>query len=155
MNPVSRSGSRTWRICWRCGARFPEAGYHFERSIRLKPDFAGSRLGYARLLANTNRNAEAEKQAKAAVEADAGVAEAHDLWGYLLADQGDLEGAVRELQAALRLQPDLWRSHYVLGAVLAQKGDTAGALEQLKIAVQGTDADAKASAQQLLQRLAR
>ena len=132
-----------------------EARYRFELSIRWKPDYAGSRLGYARLLANTNRNEEAEQQAKAAVEADGGAAEAHELWGYLLAAKGDVDGAARELQAAVRLLPDFWRAHYELGAVLDRKGDTAAAVEQLTIAARGTDAAAKASAQQLLQRLRR
>ncbi len=135
--------------------RIAEAGYRFELSIRLKPGYAGSRLGYARLLANTNRNGEAEVQAKAAVEADPGAAASHDLWGYLLAAKGDVEGAAREFQAAVRLQPDFWRAHYELGAVLQQKGDTAAALEHLTLAAQGTDAQAKAAAQQLLQQLKR
>jgi predicted CXXCH cytochrome family protein len=130
-----------------------EAGYRFELSIRLKPNYADSRLGYARLLANTNRIQEAERQAKAAVEADAGVAAAHELWGGLLGAKGDLDGAARELQAAVGLQPDFWRAHYELGAVLERKGDAGAALEHLRIAAQGTDAEAKAAALQLLQRL--
>jgi len=132
-----------------------EAVYHFELSIRLKPGYAASRLGYARLLANTNRNDEAERQARAAVEADAGAAGAHELWGYLLAAKGDVDGALRELQAAVSLQPDFWRAHYELGAVLGRKGDTAAASEQLTIAAQGTDAETRAAAQQLLQTLRR
>jgi predicted CXXCH cytochrome family protein len=135
--------------------RGAEAGYHFELSIRLKPDYAGARLGYARLLANTNRMEEAERQAKAAVEADAGVAAAHELWGDLLDAKGDADGAIRELQTAVRLQPDFWRAQYELGAALARKGDSGGALEHLRIAARGTDAEAKAAALQLLQRLGR
>ncbi|MGO9257182.1 MAG: tetratricopeptide repeat protein [Bryobacteraceae bacterium] len=135
--------------------RAAEAQYHFELSIRLKPDYPGSRLGYARLLANTNRIEEAERQAQAAVDADASAPEAHELWGDLLEAKGDLDGAARELQAAVRLRPDLWRAQYELGAVLAQKGDARGALEHLKIASQGTDAEVKAAALQLMQRLGR
>jgi predicted CXXCH cytochrome family protein len=130
-----------------------EARYHFELSIRLKPSYSGARLGYARLLANTNRIEEAEAQAKAAVEADAGVAAAHELWGDLLAAKGDADGAARELQAAVRLQPNFWRAHYELGAVLERKGDDAAAVEHLRIAAQGTDAEAKAAALQLLRSL--
>jgi predicted CXXCH cytochrome family protein len=135
--------------------RVPEAQYRFELGIRLKPAYAGSRLGYARLLANTNRIEEAEKQAKAAVEADANAPDAHELWGDLLEAKGDLDGAARELQAAVRLRPDLWRAQYELGAVLAQKGDTRGAWEHLTIASQGADAEVKAAALQLMQRLGR
>ena len=53
-----------------------EAGYDFELSIRLKPDYAGSRLGYAKLLASINRTEEAEKTGAGAVQADAGLADA-------------------------------------------------------------------------------
>ena len=132
-----------------------EARYLFERSIRFKPEYAGARLNYARLLANTNQIAEAEKQAKAAVEADAGLAAAHELWGYLLAGKGDVEGAARELQTAVHLQPELWRAQYQLGAVLAQKGDPIAAMEHLRIAAGGPDAEVKAAAQQMLQKLGR
>ena len=119
----------------------------------MKPDYAGSRLGYARLLANTNRIEEAEKQAKAAVEADAGVAEAHELWGDLLASKGDMDGAARELQSAVRLRPDFWRAQFELDVVLGRKRDFAGAEEHLRIAAQGSDPAAKASARELLQKL--
>jgi predicted CXXCH cytochrome family protein len=132
-----------------------EARYHFERSIRLKPDYAEARLNYARMLALINETGEAEKQVQAAVEADAGMAGAHQLWGALLATRGDTDGAVRELQTAVRLQPDFGRAQFELGVALGRKGDFAGAEEHLRMAAQGTDADAKAAAQQLLQKLGR
>jgi len=132
-----------------------EARYHFEQSIRLKADSAEARLNYARLLASINETGEAEKQVQAAVAADASVAGAHQLWGALLATRGDLDGAKRELQTAVRLQPDFWRAQFELGVVLGRERDYAGAEEHLRIAAQGADPDAKASAQQLLQRLGR
>ena len=87
------------------------------------------------------------------MQADANLAAGHELWGYLLAARGDLNGAARELQAAVRLEPDFWRAQYELGAVLQQRGNAAGALQHLRLAAQGQDAQAKAAAQQLLQRL--
>jgi hypothetical protein len=51
------------------------------------------------------------------------------------------------------LQPDYWRAQFELGVVLGRKRDFAGAEEHLKIAAQGADPDAKAQAQQLLQKL--
>jgi len=39
--------------------------------------------------------------------------------------------------------------------VLGRKGDFAGAEEHLRMAAQGTDVDAKAAAQQLVQKLGR
>ena len=130
-----------------------EARYHFEQSIRLKPNYATARLNYARMLASLHETGEAEKQAQASVEADSGVAAAHELWGSLLGTKGDIDGAVRELQAAVRLQPDLWRAQFELGVALGKNRDYAGAEEHLRIAARGTDPDAKASAQQLLQRM--
>jgi tetratricopeptide (TPR) repeat protein len=133
-----------WRI--RAGEVFPH---------RPKTAYAGSHLGYARLLANTNHIPEAVKQAQAAVEADPQSAPGHQLWGDLLAAQGDWDGAARELQAAVALAPNLWGAQYDLGAVLAQKGDAVAAIGHLKIAASGTDPAAKASALELLQKLGR
>lgn len=70
-----------------------------------------------------------------------------------MAAKGDLNGAARELQTAVRLQSDLWRAHLELAMVLGRKGDTAAAAEHLRTAASGSDAEAKAAAQQLLQRL--
>jgi predicted CXXCH cytochrome family protein len=134
---------------------FPEARYHFEQSIRAKPDYAEARLNYARLLASNNETGEAEKQARAAIEADSGISGAHLLLGALLEARGDVDGAERELQTAVGLQPDLWRAHFELGDVMVRKGDIAGAKEHLRIAAGGTDAEAKALAQELLQKLGR
>ena len=132
---------------------FPEARYYFAESIRLKPDNAEARLNYGRMLASINETGEAEKQAQAAVQTDARMTGAHQLWGALLATRGDLDGAERELRTAVLLQPDLFRAQFELGVVLGRKRDFAGAEEHLRIAAQGTDPEAKASAQQLLQRL--
>jgi len=132
-----------------------EARYHFDQSIRLKPDDAAARLNYGRMLALIKETGEAEKQAKAAIAADSGMAGAHQLLGALLATRCDLEGAKRELQTAVRLEPDLWRAHFELGVVLGRARDYAGAEEHLKLAAQGTDPDAKASAQELLRKLGR
>jgi Flp pilus assembly protein TadD len=133
--------------------RVDEARYHFERSIRLKPNYAEARLNYARLLVSSGNDGEAEKQVQASVEADPRVATAHQLWGELLGSKGDIGGAVRELQAAVQLTPDLWRAQYELGVALGKSRDYAGAAEHLKIAAGGTDVEAKAAAQKLLQGL--
>jgi predicted CXXCH cytochrome family protein len=130
-----------------------EARLHFEESIRLKPDFAAARLNYARLLASDNQPAEAEKQLRAAVEADAKLTDAHQLLGSLLYTRGDLDGAEKELRSAVQLQPDFGTAQFQLGVVLGRKGDSKGALEHLKLAAQSADSDARAQAQQLLQKL--
>lgn len=135
-----------------------EARFHFEESIRLKPDLAVARLNFARLLAASGEAGDAagaETQAKAAVDADGRMADAHQLLGSLLYTRGDMDGAERELRAAVQRQPDFGLAQFQLGVVLGRKADYAGAEEHLKIAAQSSDPDAKAHAQQLLQKLGR
>ena len=137
----------------RGGTFAAEARYHFERAIQLKPDYAEAHLNYARLLTSLGDTAAAEKQAQASIEEDPGVASAHEFLGILLGNNGDLPGALREFQTAVRLKPDLWSAQYELGVALGKNRDFAGATEHLKIAATGNDAETKAAAQQLLQRL--
>ena len=118
----------------------------------MKPDDPGPRLNFASILANMNLTAEAEQQARAAVMADPGAPAAHELWGILLTEQHDAEGAMRELTTAVTLQPDFWRAHYELGVALGMKGDAAGATQHLRLAAQGNDPGAKAAALDILRK---
>ncbi len=130
-----------------------EAQYHFRQSIRLDPSFAQARLDYARMLASLNEAAEAQSQLEAALAVDGKLAGAHQLLGSLLGSKGDVDGALRELQIAVQLRPDSGRAQYELAVALGLKRDRAGAIEHLKLAANGTDAEAKADALQLLQKL--
>jgi len=132
-----------------------EARFHFEACIRLQPDFAPARLNYAHLLAGLGDAAGAEKQARAALQANDRLADAHELLGSLLEGRNDLDGAEPELRAAVRLRPDFAQAHFELAVILARKGDIPGAVEHLKIAAQGSDPNAKASAERFLQYLAK
>jgi Flp pilus assembly protein TadD len=96
---------------------------------------------------------EAQAQARAVIDADPRGPLGHELLGSLLADAGDLSGALPELETAIRLKPDFWRAQFELGGVLARRGDSAGAVEHLQIAAQGTDAQVGAAARQALQQL--
>jgi Flp pilus assembly protein TadD len=111
-------------------------------------------VDYARVLTDSNRPSDAEKQAKLAVETDPGSAPGHEIWGALLAEKGDLPGARRELLEAVRLQPGNWRAQLELGIVLARQGDRAAAFQHLTVAAQGPDPDARAAAVQALRTLA-
>ena len=133
--------------------RVSEARYQMDQSVKLKPDYTEARFDYARLLGDLNLPREAEAQARAVIDADPNGPLGHELLGNLLADAGDITGALPELQTAIRLRPDLWRAQFELGAVLARQGDSAVAVEHLKIAAQGTDTQASAAARQLLQQL--
>ncbi len=130
-----------------------EASFQMEQSLRLKPDYAEARLDYARVLTDLNRPADAEKQAKLAVEADPRSGPGHEILGSLLYGKGDLSGAGRELSEAVQLQPGNWRAQVELGIVLTRQGDRAGAVQHLTAAAQGPDPDARAAAEQALRGL--
>lgn len=133
--------------------RVSEARYQMDQSVKLKPDYTEARFDYARLLGDLNLTREAEAQARAVIDADPRGPLGHELLANLLADAGDLSGALPELQTAIRLKPDFWRAQFELGAVLARQGDSTGAVEHWNIAAQGTDAQVGAMARQALRQL--
>jgi 3-hydroxyisobutyrate dehydrogenase-like beta-hydroxyacid dehydrogenase len=53
------------------------------------------------------------------------------------------------------LQPDLWRAHFELAMVLGQSGNAGAARAQLTIAAGGSDAEVRAQALDVLQKLGR
>ena len=110
-------------------------------------------MDYARLLGSSNRPAEAEAQARAAVESDPKRADARELLGAVYANRDDLDDAARELQTAVQLQPAFARAQFELGLVLAGKGDVAGARDHLTAAARSPDPQLSAAARQELQRL--
>ena len=74
---------------------------------------------------------------KAAVEADPAMAGAHELWGALVVNRGDLDGALRELEAAVKIAPGFAKAQYEIGVVLYSKGDSNGAVGHLRLAANG------------------
>jgi len=53
------------------------------------------------------------------------------------------------------LQPDLWRAHFELAMALGRSGNAGAAREQLTIAANGSDAEVRAQALEVLQRMGR
>ena len=86
---------------------------------------------------------------------NSGFVEARLDYGRLLADRRELAAAIRQLETAVHLQPDLWRAHFELAMALGQSGNAGAAREQLTIAANGSDADVRAQALDVLQRLGR
>jgi Tfp pilus assembly protein PilF len=76
-------------------------------------------------------------------------------YGRLLSDHGEFSAAIRQLETAVRFQPDLWRAHLELAMALGRSGNAVSAREQLTIAANGSDADVRAQAIDVLQRLGR
>jgi tetratricopeptide (TPR) repeat protein len=121
-------------------AQFDAAFFDFERAIRLAPR-AAYLYDYALALVRAERFDDAQKNAEAALAADATLAEAHELLGGLWLRKGGSPDAVREYRAALALKPDLPRLHLRLGTALAAHGEKDGAAAQLRLAASGADAE--------------
>ena len=98
---------------------------------------------------------DAQKQLESALRSDAGLAEAHELLGNLLARKGQAGPALAHYRAALRIRPEFDRAHLSLGAALAALNDRPQALVHLRKAAASTDAAVRDEARQLLQQIER
>jgi len=141
-------------VLWGIGDQ-AAAEQQFREALRIQPGIAEWRVNLGRVLATRGQLTEARFQFEQAVKLKPDLAEAHMEYGHLLVDRGDLAGALRELQTAVRLQPGLMRAQFELAIALGRKGDTMGAIERLNIAASGSDPQARAAAQQVLQQLKR
>lgn len=133
----------------------PAAEQQFREALRIQPGIAEWRLNLARVLATRGEIAEARFQFEQTIRLKPGLAEARLDYGQLLADRGEAAGAIQQLKTAVRLQPDLWRAHFELGMALGRRGDQKSAVEQLNIAANGSDAEVRAQALEVLQQLKR
>ncbi len=131
------------------------AEQQFREALRIQPGVAEWRLNLARVLATRGEIPEARFQFEQAIRLKPDSAEARLDYGRLLADHRELAAAIRQLETAVRLQPDLWRAHFELAMALGQSGNAAAAREQLTIAANGSDAEVRAQALDVLQKLGR
>jgi predicted CXXCH cytochrome family protein len=129
------------------------AEQQFREALRIEPGVAEWRLNLARVLATRGEIPEARFQFEQAIRLKPDAAEARLDYGRLLADHRELAAAIRQLETAVRLQPDLWRAHFELAMALGQSGNAGAAREQLTIAANGSDAEVRAQALDVLQRL--
>jgi cellulose synthase operon protein C len=131
---------------------FGEAFSYFERAIRLAPS-AAYYYDYALALVRAGRFEEAQKNAEAAVTADAPPTEAHELLGGLYMRKREFPAAIREYRAAEASGPDLPRLHLRLGNALAANGEKDEAAAQLRVAATGSDAETARQAAAALQEM--
>ncbi len=131
------------------------AEQQYREALRIQPGIAEWRANLARVLATRGEIAEARFQFEQAVRLKPDFAEARLDYGRLLSDQGDLNAALRELETAVRLQPALARAHFELGMAFGRRGDPQRAIEQLTIAANGSDANVRAEALDVLHKLGR
>ena len=131
------------------------AEQQFREALRIEPGVAEWRLNLARVLATRGEIPEARFQFEQAIRLNPNSAEARLDYGRLLADHRELPAAIRQLETSVRLQPDLWRAHFELAMALGQSGNAGAAREQLTIAANGSDAEVRAQALDVLQKLGR
>jgi len=141
-------------VAWGLGDQ-AAAEQQFREALRIQPGIAEWRLNLARVLATRGEIPEARFQFEQAIRLKPDSAEARLDYGRLLVDHSELAAAIIQLEAAVRLQPDLWRAHFELGMALGRSGKTGAAREQLTIAAKGSDAEVRAQALDVLQRLER
>ena len=131
------------------------AEQQFREALRIQPGVAEWRLNLGRVLATRGEIPEARFQFEQAIRLKPDSAEARLDYGRLLADRGELAAAIRQLESAVRLQTGLWRAHFELAMALGRNGNTAAAREQLTISANGSDAEVRSQALEVLQRLGR
>jgi predicted CXXCH cytochrome family protein len=139
-------------ILWGTGDQ-AGAEQHFREALRIQPGIAEWRLNLARVLATRGELPEARFQFERAIRLKPDSAEARLDYGRLLADHSEFAAAIRQLETAVRLQSDLWRAHFELAMALGRSGNTAAAREQLTIAANGSDAEVRTQAMEVLQKL--
>ncbi len=116
---------------------YEEALLDFDKAILLKPTLplAYSHRAYARLA--TADNSGARRDAERALSYDDRLVDPHIVLGRVLAQEGDLAGALERFDRAIALSPEsgsawLWRGRFFRDAV----GDIEGALSDLDRAVE-------------------
>ncbi|MFZ2236816.1 MAG: winged helix-turn-helix domain-containing protein [Dokdonella sp.] len=150
---------------------WPDSERQFRRAIKLDPNLAEARLGYAHLLSNMERNAEALEQGRKAVELNPLSPLINTIVAGFASSAGQLDEYHRLLARALHLDPDFWIAHLFLGtAALGQqrhddavvelnkaRNSSGGSLQVMPIlavalARAGHDANARAILDDMLQR---
>ncbi len=132
---------------------FTDARNHFETALRLKPRDAVTRYNFAVALGGARQFDEAQRQLEAAIEADASLADAHELLAKLLMARDQPAAAVPHYREWLRLHPESAQAQFGLGSALAMTGERAAAIPYLRRAAAAEDAATREGAARLLRQL--
>jgi len=87
----------------------------FARLFQVRADSGAAHLATARMMMRENLDDDAAVQAKAALELDARIPEAHFLLGEVAIFHGELDSAIAELKAEIAINPVYAMAHYRLG----------------------------------------
>lgn len=105
----------------------------FQRAIALNPSLADAYFGYAHLMANIGRDAEAARLAREAMALDPLSPVINAIGGWFVAGPGEIG---RYMDRALELDPDYWLALLMRGSGRARAGDFEGARADLERARQ-------------------
>jgi tetratricopeptide (TPR) repeat protein len=87
----------------------------FARLFQVKPDSAAAHLTAAQMMLHNDADAEAVKQAQAALAVDPKIPEAHFLIGEVAIVKADIDGAIEELKKEIAINPAFAMAYYRLG----------------------------------------
>ncbi len=116
-----------------------------EDALRKNPDDAKARVDLGVILLSQKKPDEAERQFRAAIEAQPAYARAHYFLGLVFRQTNRGLEARSEFETALQLDPTDGKSHGNLGFILAEQGDLDGAQSHFETALRLNPADALAS----------
>jgi len=105
-----------------------EAVRHASEAVRLKPDYALSRIGLGNALLDGGRLDEAERQYREAIRLDPHFQEAFLGIGRVLQARGRIEESRVYFQKAIEINPRYPRAYLLLGDVLSAQGKTDDAM---------------------------
>ncbi|MGD1021000.1 MAG: tetratricopeptide repeat protein [Verrucomicrobiia bacterium] len=108
--------------------KIEEAIKHYERALRINPDYDDAQTDLGAALAQTGKIEEAIKHFDQVLRNNPDFAEAHYNLGIVLAQTGKIEEAIKHFEEAIRIKPDDAAAHYKLGVALEQTGKTEEAI---------------------------
>jgi tetratricopeptide (TPR) repeat protein len=111
----------------------PDRAYdEYGEVVRLRPSDYKTRMEFTNLLIAGRRSVLAEAQMKVLLQQRANDPATHSLDSALLAEEGDIPGAIREMQKTVALAPNRWEGYLSLGLLQLRNSQTGAAEESLK-----------------------
>ena len=95
-----------------------DASKAFETAVKLRPNFAAARAGFAYALMLRNKTDAAAREARAALEIDSAISDAYYVLGVTRLRAGAREEALKNAEAAIKLQPNVGAAYLLKSQAL-------------------------------------